>query len=168
MERHQPIRFGCRDTCSLLLQAAYGLDFVFHIYNFLCCFCIPTCGSRRGGMLSRNRRLLRTYRKASKSIAKETDVAALIKKVRQHDVALKASILCDKKRLNLIEHARDMMLNIDTTDSNEYKTINPFDIKDVVGQEQGEISEDPENKVAVSIVHGLNKEQRNLINANLE
>ena len=62
-------------------------------------------GSRTGGCNSQNRRLLYTYQKANKQLDNELSIAELARRVREHDLALKSSILCNKDRKELIRHA---------------------------------------------------------------
>jgi hypothetical protein len=118
---HVPFRFGWRDRCSICCQLMCGFWLLFDCVNVLCCLCTAPKGSRRGGCCSRNRRLFRTYQRATKSLEKELDLLGLIKRVREHEVALRASVLCSEERRGLLKHAQRCVIDIDSSDPEDPK-----------------------------------------------
>lgn len=81
-------------------------------------------------------------------LGKELDVVKVIKRLRQHNEALKSSILCDKRRRRLIKHTKACIVDIETD------------------SEPAELSE-AELKDSLEVKHGYCRSNEQLISENI-
>ena len=107
VSKHYVIKFTSLDKVSICLQKSLcsSFHFWYSIFNcLLCCCSLRKRGSRFEGICSRNRRLARLFDKANSRLEQELDLPKLLARVREHDIALKSSILCAEGRRNMIQH----------------------------------------------------------------
>lgn len=98
IQSHHPIEFPQRSSFYLLLQ------------KILCCGSAPARDScpnihRVNSVLSKGR----------DKFDEDMDIISIIKKIRKHNVALKSTVLCCDEKEMLAEHARENVLEVDTS-----------------------------------------------------
>lgn len=110
LKRHDSFKFS---LCKLYLYLVTGSYFVFHFFR------VFVCASRKGNRKSRCflavcQREYYNLKKAMRKLDKELDVVKVINRIRQHNEALKSSILCDKRRRDLIKHSKACTVDVNT------------------------------------------------------
>lgn len=102
LNNHKPIKFR-------LCQSLYLF------WQHLCCGTTFCCSVN----LRKEKKLYNLFLEGQTKLEKELDVVKLLKRLRHHDIALKASILCDSDKREQVKHARKNLIDIDSSEESD-------------------------------------------------
>lgn len=103
---------------------------------------------------------MQTYTKASDALKDEMDLTKLIYRVRRHEIVLQASSLCSKERNRMIDHTKECIVDVDTSESDgTRKAVKRRSEKYQVKDSSLDISD---------VEHGACRENEDLITVNIQ